>query len=324
MVLILATVALSVLLLVSASVAAVWWRQERIVYQPPLETPRACSDVQRVDYVAEDGQPLYGYVAEPEHAPTGLLIAFHGNADLAAWQIPWGKEVARRTGWRVLLTEYRGYGGAGGVPDYQGVRRDARAAWRFAREHLASSTRSFALFGHSLGSAVATELADEIRAAIPTDVANRSNGGDGLAVSTHQDGTLAPADDSLVALLLQSPFTSARDMARIVSTHPVQLLWKVIARVHYDTRSRILELDTPVSIAHGGRDWLIPVSMGRELFAAARIPGRLLVVLGASHNDVDDVGGDEYWRWMAEALTVRRDPLPVSQARLRLRIETSG
>ena len=88
----------------------------------------------------------------------------------------------------------------------RGRRGGGRAGLCAATYHLANPR--FALFGHSLGSAVAVELATEIRVMHP-----------GL----------------VVVLVLQSPFTSAREMARIVSTRPVQLLWKLIARVHYDS-----------------------------------------------------------------------------------------
>ena len=260
-------------------VATVWWRQERIAYQPPLENPAPPDAVRRVSFTASDGQALYAYVVEPasrDSQPLGTLLAFHGNADLATWQIPWAQEAAARTSWQVILAEYRGYGGLPGLPDYAGVQRDSRAVWNYAYEHTAAASGAFAIFGHSLGSAVAVELASSL---------------------ADEHSTTTPA-----VLLLQSPFTSARDMVRIVSTQPVQLLWNLITRIHYDTRTRLARLNTPVWIAHGVRDWLIPVRMGRELHRTARCPGRLLLVDEAGHNDVDERGGDTYWRWLSEAL----------------------
>jgi pimeloyl-ACP methyl ester carboxylesterase len=297
----LAIIVTGALLLVVALVGGVWWHQERIAYQPPAESPTPPADVSRIEYVADDGQRLYGYVIDPAATAAGLLVAFHGNADLATWQIPWAREVARRTGWAVLLAEYRGYGGLTGAPTYAAVQQDARAAWRaaqdIARARLASPAPTFALFGHSLGSAVAVELAAEIRATQPR---------------------------AITAVLLQSPFTTAREMARIVSARPVQVLWKLISRVHYDSRSRLDEIDAPISISHGERDWLVPVAMGRELFARSRTPGGLLIVRDAGHNDVAYVGGDAYWRWMSGALTAReRDP-SVSESESKCRTGTPG
>ena len=42
--------------------------------------------------------------------------------------------------------------------------------------------------------------------------------------------------------------------------------------------------------------------MGREVFAAARRPGELLIVPGAGHNDVPEVGGRAYWTWLVRAI----------------------
>lgn len=300
MLLTLAIISTGALLLIIAMVGGVWWRQERIAYQPPTDSPDPPADAQRIEYVAEDGQPLYGYVIRPAGTPVGVLLAFHGNADLATWQIPWARETAQRTGWCVLLAEYRGYGGLAGVPSYAGVQRDARAAWQAAIQLAHANGHShprLALFGHSLGSAVATELAAEVHVTHP---------------------------GSVVVLVLQSPFTSAREMARIVSTRPVQLLWRLISRVHYDSRSHLETIDTPVWISHGERDWLVPVAMGRELFARARAPGELLIVHDARHNDVDHVGRDAYWRWIFCALTAPdRDP-SLHESGSRLRTEMSG
>jgi uncharacterized protein len=299
----LAIVLIGALLLVAAMVGGVWWHQERIAYQPPAESPAPPAEVSRIDYVAEDGQRLYGYVIDPTATPVGVLVAFHGNADLATWQIPWGREIARRTGWCVLLAEYRGYGGLPGVPSYAGMQRDARAAWRaaqdIARARISTAAPAFALFGHSLGSAVAAELAAEIRA-------------------SH------PQPRTLTAIVLQSPFTTAREMAHIISTRPVQALWKLISRVHYDTRSRLDEIDAPVWISHGELDWLVPVAMGRELFARAHAPGELLIVRDAGHNDVDHLGSEAYWRWMAGALTVRDRSPSTYPSESRSRTGTSG
>jgi pimeloyl-ACP methyl ester carboxylesterase len=203
-----------------------------------------------------------------------MVVVFHGNADLAGWWVPWGEEVARRTGWSVLLAEYRGYAGIDGAPTYERSALDARAAWDVATGTLGARPADVAIFGHSLGSAVATELAT----------------------------TLAREGRAPRALLLQSPFTSARAMARIIVARPLLVAWSVISRVHFDTEEKVRALDLPVSVAHGERDLLVPIRMGRAVHAAARAQGELLVVPGAGHNDVDDVGGDAYWRWLERAL----------------------
>ncbi len=248
-----------------------WWAQERIVFQPSGPPFPHHGATRRVEYRAADDQPLFAFIVEPEEtAPRQrVLIAFHGNADLAVLQIPWAEEVARRTGWTVMLPEYRGYGGAPGVPSVRGVREDARAALAFAFESLGAQQGEIAYFGHSLGSAVAVELADE-----------------------HQPSRL----------LLQSPFTSARDMARIIAARPVEAAWRMFSRVHYDSRAVVGRVDVPVWVIHGADDIIIPARMGGELFESARLQGELKIVPGVGHNDLEERGGGLYWRWVERAL----------------------
>src|SRR4029079_1824850 len=102
-----------------------WRLQERILFQPP-RLAEAAPEAGRVTYDALDGQRLMGFmVGDPESAP-GVLLCFHGNADLAAWQLDWARLVQRHTGFAVLLAEYRGYMSLGGNPTYATTKLDAR------------------------------------------------------------------------------------------------------------------------------------------------------------------------------------------------------
>jgi fermentation-respiration switch protein FrsA (DUF1100 family) len=71
--------------------------------------------------------------------------------------------------------------------------------------------------------------------------------------------------------------------------------------VHYDTVGRVRELEAPVSVAHGEKDLVVPVRMGRAVHAAARVKGGLLILPTAGHSDVPEVGGERYWAWLATA-----------------------
>jgi fermentation-respiration switch protein FrsA (DUF1100 family) len=270
---------LAILAALFAVLGLAWHYQERIVWQPPQPPyPGDPAGVRRVTFTARDGQRLFGYVLGDEIALRGAaapapVIVFHGNADLAVWTVPWARELSRRTGRRVLVPEYRGYGGLAGATTYHGSALDAEAALTFARDSLGAAGRPVALFGHSLGSAIAAELA---------------------------------AREGAEVLVLQSPFSSASAMARVMIGRPMLTLWRLIARVHFDTIERVRGLDAPVWVAHGDRDLVIPVRMGREVFAAARRPGELLIVPGAGHNNLADVGGEAYWGWLRRALGTGR------------------
>lgn len=259
---------------VFAAVMLLLWRhQERVVFQPPRPAPppKPGSAAQILRYEADDGQQLHAYLVGPPDSGAPLVIAFHGNADLAEWLLPWARELHVRTGAAVLLPEYRGYGGLQGPPSYPGTQLDARAALRVAQLQLGVPSSRLVLFGHSLGSAVAAELA---------------------------------ADAPPAALALQSPFTSARAMASRMLFPAAPFLWTRLSRVHFDTCARLADLETSVFVAHGDRDRVIPIAMGRRVYAAARVRGQLLVVPGAGHNDVPDVGQQAYWEWLAAAVSL--------------------
>ena len=248
----------------------IWLFQERIAFQPPRGPWPIPSEVRRVEYSAPDRQQLFGYLVGDPSASHSLLISFHGNADLAVWQIDWAEEVLRRTGVPVLLAEYRGYMGLEGRPSYDASRLDAQAAHAFALGNLGVPRERIALFGHSLGSAIAAELA---------------------------------VKEQPAALLLQSPFTSAQDMAgRMTGYRPANFLWKVISRLHFDTGARVSHVEAPVWVAHGRDDRLIPLWMGEAIYSAARTKGAMLIVDGAAHNDVGVRGDEAYWKWISDAL----------------------
>jgi pimeloyl-ACP methyl ester carboxylesterase len=267
---------LAVVAIVYLTALALLWRyQERVVFQPPMVPStaelRALGNVEKVAFSAADGTSLFAYVVGDPGSASFVLLAFHGNADLARWLVPWATQVHRETGAAVVLPEYRGYDGLPDAPTYMSVAQDALAALALVRDEMHVASHRIVYFGHSLGSAVAAELA----AAAPPR-----------------------------ALILQSPFTSARAMARRMIVPGLGALWRVISRVHYDTVGRVRRLAAPVWVAHGDRDLVIPLRMGREVFAAAARRGELLVVRGAGHDNVDEVGGDAYWDWLRRASRV--------------------
>jgi pimeloyl-ACP methyl ester carboxylesterase len=73
--------------------------------------------------------------------------------------------------------------------------------------------------------------------------------------------------------------------------------------VHYDTEAIVRSLDVPLWVAHGSEDRIVPITMGRRVFAAAKVKGELLIVPGADHNDLVDTAGEPYWTWLTRALT---------------------
>jgi hypothetical protein len=196
---------------------------------------------------ARDGVPVHAiHIPAPPDAPT--IVHFHGNGETIGNNIGLATELARR-GLGVLLVEYRGYGiSSGRSPSEDGLYRDAEAAL----DALASEgvpPAKIVLWGTSLGSGVAAEMAARGRGA---------------------------------ALILVTPFTSIRAVAtRIAPLLPASLYMGD----RYDTLSKTPAIRVPTLIIHGDRDELVPYSMGQAL-AAALPNARLVTVEGGRHNDL--------------------------------------
>jgi fermentation-respiration switch protein FrsA (DUF1100 family) len=282
-----ALIATALVLLYIGMVSMLWYFQDQIVFQPPVVVPAADVSARRVTYHADDGAELFAYVVGDCRANSPVVLAFHGNADLARWLVPWAARLSHEADACVMLAEYRGYEGLAGPSTYASSAQDARAALSYARHVLGAGPQQLVYFGHSLGSAIAAELA-----------------------------AVAPPR----SLVLQSPFSSARAMSRRLFVPGLTAFWRLISRVHFDTVARVHELDAPVYVAHGDRDLIVPVSMGREVYDAARQRGELLIVKGAGHNDVAEAASGAYWRWLTAAVRMTSGVIPDRDARAETRL----
>ena len=92
-------------------------------------------------------------------------------------------------------------------------------------------------------------------------------------------------------LILESAFTNSSEMARMLA--PFLFDWR--PKVPYDNLGKIDKVRVPVLIIHGSDDEIIPVAMGRRLFAAANSPKDIYIIPGAHHNDTYVVGGRTYF-----------------------------
>lgn len=253
--------------------AALWFFQERLIFVPPPTPARQGEGAARLPYEAADGQPLFGfYLGAPTNAAEDLdrlIVVFHGNGDLADSWVDWARDVVERTGWPVFLAEYRGYGGLPGRATYDGVMRDARAALALVQSRFGLQSGDLVLYGHSLGSGVATQIA------MATQVRS---------------------------ILLESPITSIVDVGRRTLGPPLSWVLPLLSRVDFAPVERVRDIPVPVSVVCGDRDEVSPPWMGRRVFDAALQQGEFLLVTGAGHGDVSYRGGEAYWDWLRRAL----------------------
>jgi fermentation-respiration switch protein FrsA (DUF1100 family) len=267
----------------AAAVILLWVFQERVVFLPPPVPAIQGRGAIRIEYPASDGQQLFGFLVEPAQgsmgpdSTRGAILVFHGNGDLADSWIDWARVAADRTGLRVFLAEYRGYGGLAGRPTFAGATRDARAAFDLVAQRYATAPEHIVLFGHSLGSGVAAKLATE---RVPR------------------------------SLVLEAPITSLVDMGRRSFGAPLSWVLPVISRSPFAPIEAVRSVQAPVWVAVGAKDEVVPAEMGRSVFAAAMRKGELLEVADANHGNIADRGGDRYWEWLVRAVRAAPGPTP--------------
>ena len=136
---------------------------ERTLVAPP---PSLGLPVQRVEITTEDTVNLVAWLIPAEPRSSWWLLICHGNAgNLSDAGRPEHYAGLRALGLNLLAFDYRGYGESGGSPSEAGLYRDAEAAYGYLRHTLGVPPERIVLFGHSLGSAVAVELATRVPAA---------------------------------------------------------------------------------------------------------------------------------------------------------------
>lgn len=205
--------------------------------------------------------------AEQANAPAVLYL--HG----ARWNLTGQlRRIAqlREFGFSVFAIDYRGFGESDGdVPSEESVYQDAQLAWDWLAQRQPDATRRF-IYGHSLGGAVAVDLA----------------------------ARLARSDATAGGLIVESSFTSLADVAAAMSYEwlPVGL----ILSQKFDSVSKMAQVRMPVLVVHGESDNYVPARLSQALFAAAPGPKKLVLVEGASHNNSMWVGDEQYREALSE------------------------
>ncbi|MDH3455849.1 MAG: alpha/beta hydrolase [Gemmatimonadota bacterium] len=256
---------LAILIVVYAAAILLAWRfQDRLAFpgpSGPLPPPATVGlpEGEIVTVYTSDGVALKGWYLPPVPRPdTGKapgLIWFHGNMETIGGIGSILRDF-RPPGMGVLALDYRGYGESEGRPSERGVYRDALAAWDFLATHPDIDSTRIGVYGRSIGAAVALYLATE---------------------------------RGVRAVVLESPFTSGKDMAK----KHYALVPTSLMTLRLNNLRRAEQLSIPLIVFHGMDDWIAPVEMGRSVADAGRAE-ELVLLPDAGHNDTYDVGGDLY------------------------------
>ncbi|WP_009631197.1 alpha/beta hydrolase [Synechocystis sp. PCC 7509] len=166
-------------------------------------------------------------------------------------------------GFAVLIIDYRGYGlSEGSFPNEESVYQDATTAWDYLVKQRQISPNNIILYGHSLGGAIAINLATQ-----------------------HPEAA---------GLIVNSSFTSIADVVNSggqFRLFPVEL----ILNQRFESIKKIKLLQMPVLFIHGTDDTVVPFNMSKQLYAAAPQPKQLFIVPNAGHNNTAQIAGLKYF-----------------------------
>lgn len=214
-------------------------------------------------------QSLHAWWWPAKRADAPAILYLHGVRWNLTGQL-FRIEQLHAMGYSVLAVDYRGFGQSrGDLPSEATVYEDARIAWeRFSQLQPDAGKRL--IFGHSLGGAVAVDLASE------------------LASQAEKDGSPVPAR----GLILESTFTSLGDVAAVVTDTALPIRWLLSQK--FDSLDKINTIGMPLLVVHGLDDRYVPPRFSQQLFDAAHEPKALLLVPGASHNNSMSLAGQRY------------------------------
>lgn len=229
-------------------------RESSLVFHPEVKKLSAPADsfaldARRVDLRAEDGTPLVAWMIPPpasvpaDSAP--WLLYFHGNGGCIGnpgYQEAWS--MLRRLGIGIFPVDYEGYGESGGRPSEKNFYRDADAAYAYLRDTLHVPASRIIIYGFSLGSAVAVDLAARVPAR---------------------------------ALVVEGALLSVADLGE--GAYPFLPVRRLV-RNRFASVEKIARVGMPKLFIHSREDEQIPFAHGRRLFDLAREPKEFVETRG--------------------------------------------
>jgi hypothetical protein len=278
------------LLAALATLAGCAWldvKERTLIYRPTPGRPDAFAGLRAGDETYAISVPgekpgtidkLSIWWLPPSDPAAPTLLYLHGTFRNLYRNFP-KIEALRDAGFGVLAVDYRGWGDSTPiVPSQKTIVADADAAWAELVRHQPQA-RKRVIYGHSLGGAVAIDLA------------SRKHGGSDYA-----------------ALIVESTFTNLADLAASAAG-PVGPIAVWISGESFDSLAKIGRVDAPILMLHGDADNTVPVALGRKLRDAAPPGVQWVEIPGGSHSRLQEDAPGRYRQALA-ALIAALPPSP--------------
>jgi pimeloyl-ACP methyl ester carboxylesterase len=245
-----------------------WATQKHFIFKPRLQMQTApdrlglkFEEVHIQSGSGADLGDLYGWWLPADTADAPTLLYLHGNDKNISASIDLDRAARLRgMGFNLLMVDYRGYGkSTGGSPSETKVYEDAEASWKYLIKQRACDPKRTFIYGHSLGGAIAIDLA------------------------THHP--------EAAGLIAESNFTNMADMGQRQYPYlPAQQL----LNQRFDSMAKISSLKIPLLLIHGTWDRLVPYQMSQRLFDSAPQPKSLVLIEGGEHGNDAIIAPLEY------------------------------
>ena len=213
----------------------IYFTQEKLLYHPGennyLDQNLLNHKIEKI-YISSDEKLVGWYYKKNEKFKT--ILFFHGNAGKIDNRIYKLNEFSKMN-INYLIFAYRGFSGNNGKPSENGLYQDARAAKMWLNNNKIED-KQIILYGESLGTAVALDLAKDI---------------------------------DFAGLILESPFTS---MTKLAKKYYPYLPVKILLRHKYNSISKLKSVKSPILVMHGKKDKIVPFNMGLNIYKNANSP----------------------------------------------------
>lgn len=215
-----------------------------------------------IPIVSSGNERIYAWWMDNSKYSNGkVLLYLHGNAANIGANL-YAACGYYKAGFSVLLIDYRGFGiSVGRHPTEKRVYEDASTAWNYLVTQKKVPAHNIYIYGHSLGGAVAIELAIK-----------------------HPEAA---------GLIVESTFTSIRNVIiarKLFRYFPV----KLILKQNFDSINKIPLLKIPILLIHGAEDSTVPAFMSKQLYNVAPKPKEVIIITGANHNNVGESAPSTY------------------------------
>ena len=251
------------------------FRPKRIITSTPADYNLPFQDIY-IEVADENDKTerIHAWWLPAEIPGDRYLLYLHGSALNIGANITHARRF-NQMGFSVFLVSYRGYGKSDGTfPSEAQVYSDASAAWSFMVKQKGIDPETIFIYGHSLGGAVAIQLA------------------------------LKQPDAA--GLIVEAAFTSIADMALQIPKYRIFPIGLIVNQ-RFDSIAKVGQLRVPVLYIHGTADKLVPHEMSRDLYKRTASAKQLKFIPGGGHNNSAAVGGEEYLRAVRDFIDFARD-----------------